>query len=138
MFWDIPAPWPVWLSGAFSQRKITANSTYWKAKLWWDGLEQGEMKQNTAIGGVGVFRDLVLGCCREGNGGEKISPHTLPEGHHFLDLIRPDLVQKMANSGTCFQNTRIMRLFQENTADYRFKMYANRRDWKADRRWHRP
>jgi hypothetical protein len=33
MFWDIPAPWPVWLSGAFSQRKITANSTYWEAKL---------------------------------------------------------------------------------------------------------
>ena len=31
MFWDIPYLWPVWLSGAFSQRKITANSTYWKA-----------------------------------------------------------------------------------------------------------
>jgi len=24
-----------------------------------------------------VFRDLVLGCCREGNGGERISVHTL-------------------------------------------------------------
>jgi len=34
MFWDIPAPWPVWLSGAFSELKITANSTYWEAKLW--------------------------------------------------------------------------------------------------------
>ena len=88
--------------------------------------------------GVGVFRELVLGCCRESHGGEKISPHTLPEGHNFLDLIGPDQVQKMVNSGTCFQNTRIMRLFQENTADYRFKMYANRRFWKADRWWDRP
>ena len=34
MFWDIPVSNPVWLSGAFSQRKITANSTYWEAKLW--------------------------------------------------------------------------------------------------------
>jgi hypothetical protein len=33
MFWDIPAPWPVWLSGAFSELKITANSTYWEAKV---------------------------------------------------------------------------------------------------------
>jgi len=96
------------------------------------------MEQNTAIGGVGVFWDPVLGCCREGKWGEKISPHTLPEGHHFLDLIGPDQVQKMANSGTCFENTRIMRLFQENTPDYRFKMYANRRDCKADRGWDRP
>jgi hypothetical protein len=31
-----------------------------------------------------------------------------------------------------------MRLFPENTADYRFKMYANRRDCKADLRWDRP
>jgi hypothetical protein len=38
MFWDIPGSKPVWLSGAFSQRKITANSTYWEAKLWLDGL----------------------------------------------------------------------------------------------------
>ena len=30
-----------------------------------------------------------------------------------------------------------MRLFQENTADYCFKMYANRRDWKADLKWDR-
>jgi len=92
----------------------------------------------TPLLGVGVFRDLVLGCCREGNGGEKIATHTLPEGHLFLDLIGPDQVQKMANSGTCFQNTCIMRLFQENTANYRFKMYAHRRVWKADRRWDRP
>jgi len=55
-----------------------------------------------------------------------------------LDLIRPDLVQKMANSGTRFENTRIMRLFQENTPDYRFKMYANRRDCKAELRRDRP
>ena len=34
LFWDIPGSKPVWLSGAFSQRKITANSTYWEAKLW--------------------------------------------------------------------------------------------------------
>ena len=72
--------------------------------------------------GGGGFWDLVLGFCREGNGGEKISPHTLPEGHLFLDLIWPDLVQKIVNSGTRFENTRIMRLFLSNTADYRFKM----------------
>jgi len=71
-------------------------------------------------------------------GGEKTATHTLPEGHHFSDLTGPDQVQKMANSGTCFKNTRIMRLFQENTAYFRFKMYANRRFWKADRRWDRP
>jgi hypothetical protein len=34
MFWDIPGSKPVWLSGAESTQKITANSTYWKAKLW--------------------------------------------------------------------------------------------------------
>jgi len=34
LFWDIPVSKPVWLSGTFSQRKITANSTYWKAKVW--------------------------------------------------------------------------------------------------------
>jgi len=34
MFWDIPGSKPVWLSGAFSELKITANSTCWKAKLW--------------------------------------------------------------------------------------------------------
>jgi hypothetical protein len=33
LFWDIPDSKPVWLSGAFSQLKITANSTYWEAKL---------------------------------------------------------------------------------------------------------
>ena len=33
LFWDIPGSMPVWLSGAFSQRKITANSTYWEANL---------------------------------------------------------------------------------------------------------
>jgi hypothetical protein len=101
------------------------------------GWSRGKTGKRGVLG-VGVFRKLVLGCCREGNGGEKISPHTLPEGHHFLDLIRPDLVQKMANSGTCFGNTRIMRLFPENTADYHFKMYANRRFWKADLMWDRP
>ena len=99
----------------------------------------GREKWNrTPLLGVGVFRDPVLGCCRESHWGEKIATHTLPEGHLFLDLIGPDPVQKMANSGTCFENTRIMRLFPENTADYRFKMYVNRRDCKADLRWDRP
>jgi hypothetical protein len=41
MFWDIPAPWPVWLSGAFSQRKIIANSGRWEAKVRKDGLVEG-------------------------------------------------------------------------------------------------
>jgi len=34
LFWDIPGSKPIWLSGAFSQRKITANSTYREAKRW--------------------------------------------------------------------------------------------------------
>jgi hypothetical protein len=91
-----------------------------------------------AVFGVGVLGDLVLGCSRVSHGGEKTAPHTLPEGHLFLDLIGPDPVQKMVNSGTCFENTRIMRLFPEKTADYRFKMYANRRVWKADLLGDRP
>ena len=33
MFWDIPDSKPVGLSGAFSELKITANSTYWEAKV---------------------------------------------------------------------------------------------------------
>jgi len=33
LFWDIPGSKPVWLSGAESKLKITANSTYWKADL---------------------------------------------------------------------------------------------------------
>jgi hypothetical protein len=33
LFSDIPGSKPVWLSGAFSKRKITANSTYREAKL---------------------------------------------------------------------------------------------------------
>jgi hypothetical protein len=34
LFWDIPAPWPVWQSGAFSQQKITANSGDREVKVW--------------------------------------------------------------------------------------------------------
>jgi hypothetical protein len=85
-----------------------------------------------------VFRDLVLGCCRGSHGGGKTTPHTLPEGHLVLDLIGSDPVQKMVNSGTCFENTRIMQVFPVNTADYCFKMFANGRFWKADRGWDRP
>ncbi|MDD1698907.1 MAG: hypothetical protein LUQ36_11130 [Methanoregula sp.] len=97
-----------------------------------------EKKGKRPVLRAGFFRDQVLGCCGEGNGGEGIATYTLPEGLHFLDLIRPDLVQKMANSDTYFKNIRIIRLFQENTADYRFKMYANRRFWRADLRGDRP
>jgi hypothetical protein len=39
LFWDIPGSKPVWLSGAFSQRKITANSGRWEAKLMGDRQE---------------------------------------------------------------------------------------------------
>jgi hypothetical protein len=39
LFWDIPGSKPVWLSGAFSQRKITANSGRWEAKLMGDRPE---------------------------------------------------------------------------------------------------
>jgi len=33
LFWDIPGSKPVWLSGAESKLKITANSTFWEADL---------------------------------------------------------------------------------------------------------
>jgi hypothetical protein len=39
LFWDIPSSWPVWLSGAFSQRKITANSGRWESNLMGDRPE---------------------------------------------------------------------------------------------------
>ena len=38
MFWDIPGSKPVWLSGEFSELKITANSTCREVKRWLDGL----------------------------------------------------------------------------------------------------
>ena len=41
MFWEIPGSKPVWLSVAFSELKITTNSTYWKAKAGKDGLDDG-------------------------------------------------------------------------------------------------
>jgi hypothetical protein len=82
-------------------RKTGLNIPYRMANRRSDGLEQGEREKNISSGGV-VFRDLVLGCCRDSQGGEKIATQTFPEGHHFLDLIGPGLVQKMANSGTCF------------------------------------
>jgi hypothetical protein len=51
MFWDIPDLWPVWLSGAFSQRKITANSGRWEAKVVFDRPYLAIREQNTAMGG---------------------------------------------------------------------------------------
>jgi len=41
LFWDIPDLKPVWLSGAISQLKMTANSTYCEAKVGKDGLGDG-------------------------------------------------------------------------------------------------
>jgi len=55
LFWDIPDLWPVWLSGAFSKRKIIANSTYREAKVGCDGLEQGEREKNTCFRGGGFL-----------------------------------------------------------------------------------
>ena len=52
LFWDIHGSKPVWLSGAFSQRKIAANSTYWKAKVRKDGLG---MRQGFREGKKGCF-----------------------------------------------------------------------------------
>ena len=47
-------------------------------------------------------------------------------------------LHKMANSGTCSGNTRILQLFPKNTADYRFKMNANGRFWEANLMGDRP
>ena len=54
LFWDIADSEPVWLSGSILQREITANSTYWKAKLrvrWAGGWG----------GGCGMGKSGVLG-----------------------------------------------------------------------------
>jgi hypothetical protein len=50
-------------------------------------------------------------------------------------LIR---LPEVMNSGTCSENTRILQVFPQNTADYRFKMYANGRLWLADLMGDRP
>jgi hypothetical protein len=55
MFWDIPGSKPVWLSGAFSQRKITANSGGREAKVVFDRPYLAIKEQNTAIGWVEVL-----------------------------------------------------------------------------------
>jgi hypothetical protein len=44
-FSDILGSKPIWLSGAFSQRKITAKSTYREAKLHFYGLLVAETKK---------------------------------------------------------------------------------------------
>jgi hypothetical protein len=48
MFWDIPAPWPIWLSGAFSQRKITANAPVGRRNSDFIGLADRE-RENGVI-----------------------------------------------------------------------------------------
>jgi hypothetical protein len=55
LFWDIPDSKPVWLSGAFSQLEITANSTYWEAKLCLDWLGVAEWGEGGKKGGFGVM-----------------------------------------------------------------------------------
>jgi hypothetical protein len=45
---------------------------------------------------------------------------------------------EVMNSGTCSGNTRILQVFPQNTADYRFKMYANGRFWEANLMGDRP
>ena len=59
LFWDIPDAKPVWLSEAFSQLKITANSTYWEAKLrvGWAGVAGGGCEMGKK-GGLGVLMIL--------------------------------------------------------------------------------
>ena len=40
---------PVWLSGAESQLKMTANSTYWEANCVKDGLGEGGNEKGRAV-----------------------------------------------------------------------------------------
>jgi len=72
------------------------------------GWSRGIWKRTPLLGGWGFSGIRFWDAAGSLMGGEKIAPHTLPEGYHFLDLTGPDQVQKMANSGTCFENTRIM------------------------------
>jgi hypothetical protein len=56
LFWESRYLKPVWLSGAFSQRKITPNSTYWKAKVRKDVLlvEMGFKEAKKGDFGIGI------------------------------------------------------------------------------------
>jgi len=53
LFWDIPDSKPVWISGAISQLKITTNSTYWEAKVGYNGLLDGKGFREKKKGGFG-------------------------------------------------------------------------------------
>ena len=58
LFWDIPDLKPVWLSGAFSQLKMTANSTYCEAKLCSYRLGVAVWGRRGKKGGFGVYFGL--------------------------------------------------------------------------------
>jgi hypothetical protein len=59
LFWESRDLKPVLLSEAVSQRKITANSTYWKAKVRNDGLVEGEGVGRGKKGGFGGVNSKV-------------------------------------------------------------------------------
>jgi hypothetical protein len=59
LFWESRGSLSVRLSGAILQLKITANSTYWKAKLLCYGLEDGEWGKKGK--GRGVWGGGFLG-----------------------------------------------------------------------------
>jgi hypothetical protein len=58
LFWESRSSKPVWLSGAILKLKITANSTYWEAKVGKDGLVEGE---GVGRGKKGGFWGVILG-----------------------------------------------------------------------------
>ena len=54
---------PVWQSEAFSELKITANSTYWEAKVVFDRPYLSRREQNTAMEGGGF--EIISGMNQE-------------------------------------------------------------------------
>jgi hypothetical protein len=50
LFWDSFVSLPIRLSGAESELKMAANSTYWEADRVKVGLEEGAIKEKAVLG----------------------------------------------------------------------------------------
>ena len=57
LFWESHDSLSIWLLGAESKLKITANSTYWEANLRFYGLEYGEVIETPLL----TFSQMVSG-----------------------------------------------------------------------------
>jgi hypothetical protein len=111
LFWDILDSKPVWLSGRSLKLKITANSTYWKAKLrvrwagrWGEGFG---MRKRWDFDSAGIFGDRF----REIHSTHEKSPQfrlVLAKGED-QDQARS---RKITNYRSLFLRSRIIKVFR--------------------------